>query len=157
MMPIPTNYPSDVLPAPRVGKSRTETQNYDSRQNFDGEFIYRPVRDFSTVYYEVSFYIPTNKLPLFRLWLNKTKNAEEFDITLRNEGGNNVHTCRWQQVPLNPTERRGLYIYTGVLYSQQVVNDLDNLTPDEADDFYDFVADGGIPYLDIAVNDKWPV
>ena len=63
-MPIPIDYPHDILPAPLVGKQRSVQQKYDTRDNFDGKMLPRKKRNSSTVYFNVSFSSSSSVFPL---------------------------------------------------------------------------------------------
>ena len=87
-MPIPIDYPHDILPAPLIGKQRSVQQKYDTRNNFDGKMLPRKKRDRSTVYFNVSFLIPYEKTQLMALWLegvnHEKPSKHSFNITIKN-------------------------------------------------------------------------
>lgn len=155
-MPIPTDYPHDLLPAPLIGKQRSVKQKYDTRENFDGINIVRPLHDFSTVYFDVSFLVPTNKKELFALWLTKVDSGEDFKITLQTEGGFNEYIAHWTVTPENPSEAQGYYTYSGTLYADQLLQGWEGQTEDDLNDYWDFLTEGGANPLAIAVNENWP-
>lgn len=155
-MAIPTDYPHGILPEPLIGKQRNVMQKFDTRQNFDGVDIVRPLHDYSTVYFDVSFLVPVNKKPLFALWLTKVDLGQDFKITLQTEGGFNEYTAHWTVVPENPSESQGYYTYSGTLYADQLLQGWEDATEDELDDFWDFTVEGGANPLAITVNENWP-
>ena len=155
-MPIPNDFPQDLLGAPLVGKQRQQTQLYDVRSNFDGKALIRQKLDFSTVYFDVSFLVPAAKLPLMALWLETKQNGETFNITIQSEGGFNTYNCFWAEMPLNPSESQGYYTYSGVLYAEKLLQGWEDATDEEKDDLFDFIAEGGPNALAITVNENWP-
>lgn len=155
-MPIPQDFPHDLLGAPLIGKSREQIQLFEPRQNFDGKNLNRQIRDNSTVYFNISFWVPKSKLILMDLWLSKTKKGQPFKITLESEGGFNEYTANWTEVPLSPTESQGSYTYSGVIYAEKLLQGYEDATEQELDDLYDFVAEDGVSALAITVNENWP-
>lgn len=155
-MPIPYDFPHDLLGAPLVGKQREEMQLYDVRQNFDGKPLIRQVRDNSTVYFDISFWVPTIKLPLMALWLETKNKGQTFNITLKSEGGNNTYNAQWVEMPLSPRESQGGYTYSGVIYAEKLLQGWEGATDEELDDFWDFIAEGSANPLAITVNENWP-
>lgn len=155
-MPIPTDFPHDLLGAPLLGKKRDTMQLYDTRQNFDGKNLNRQVRDNSTVYFDISFLVPTIKLPLMAMWLETKNKGQTFNITLKSEGGDNTYNAQWVEIPLSPRESQGGYTYSGVIYAEQLLQGWEGATDEELDDFWDFIAEGGANPLAITVNENWP-
>lgn len=156
-MPIPIDYPHDLLPAPLVGKQRSVQQTYDTRENFDGKMLTRKNRDSSTVYFDVSFLVPYEKTVLMALWLEGVDDATPFKMTLKTEGGFNEYNCTWKDVPLSPNESNGYYTYTGTIYADKLLQGWENSTEQEKDDYWDYlVANDFYDPLDIAVNERWP-
>lgn len=155
-MAIPTDYPHGILPEPLLGKQRSVMQKYDVRENFDGEAMVRPKRDFSTVYFDLSFKVHTNKKPLFALWLTKVDKGQQFKITLQTEGGFNEYTAKFTVVPENPIETQGIYTYSGTIYADKLLQGWEDATDEELDEFWDFTVEGGSNPLAIAVNENWP-
>lgn len=155
-MAIPNDFPSDLLGAPLIGKQRQERQLYDVRPNFDGKALTRQKLDSSTVYFEVSFLVPNTKRPLMALWLETKQNGETFNIDLQTEGGTNTYNCFWSEMPINPSESQGYYTYSGVLYAEKLQQGWEDLTDEEKDDLYDFIAAEGPNALAITVNENWP-
>ena len=92
-MPIPIDYPHDILPAPLVGKQRSVQQKNDNRDNFDGKMLTRKKRNSSTVYFNVSFLIPYEKTQLMALWLEGVDEGQQFKMSLKTEGGFNDYNC----------------------------------------------------------------
>lgn len=156
MAGIPVDFPHDLLGAPLIGKRRVTQQRYSVRRNFDGKTTKRKERDNSTVYFTVSFWVPTAKTPLMALWLETKEQGETFNITLKTEGGENQYNAFWTEIPSDPEESQGAYSYTGVLYAEKVLQGWEDATDEEKDDLYDFVAQGGPNALAITVNENWP-
>ena len=156
-MPIPIDYPHDILPAPLVGKQRTEQQKYDARENFDGKMLTRKKRDSSTVYFNVSFLVTYEQSQLMALWLEGVDDGQQFKMDLKTEGGFNQYTCTWKTPPINPTESNGYYTYTGELYADKLLQGWEDTDQATKDAFWDLLtASGGYDPLDIAVNERWP-
>lgn len=156
-MPIPIDYPHDILPAPLVGKQRTEQQKYDARENFDGKMLTRKKRDSSTVYFNVSFLVPYEQSQLMALWLEGVDDGQKFMMDLKTEGGFNQYTCTWKTPPINPTEANGYYTYTGELYADKLLQGWEDTDQATKDAFWDLLtANDGYDPLDIAVNERWP-
>ena len=155
-MAIPTDYPHGILPDPLIGKQRSVMQKFENRENFDGKSIVRPKRDFSTVYFDVSFLITESQKQLFALWLTKVDKGQDFKIRLKTEGGFNDYTAHFTVVPENPRESQGYYTYQGTLYADQLLQGWEGATDAELDDYWDFVAEGGVNPLAITVNENWP-
>lgn len=155
-MAIPTNYPHGILPAPLIGKQRSVMQKFDTRQNFDGKSIIRPKRDFSTVYFDISFLVVESKKALFALWLTKVNKGQNFKITLKTEGGLNEYTCHFTETPENPSESQGYYTYSGTIYAEQLLQGWEGAADNELDEYWDFLANNGVNSLAITVNENWP-
>jgi hypothetical protein len=155
-MPIPYDFPHELLGAPLIGKQRQTQQKYDTRRNFDGKSLKRKKRGTSTVYFEVQFLVPAAKLPLMALWLETKDQGQDFKITLQSEGGFNEYTAFWDVMPDNPSESQGYYTYSGTLYADKLLQGWEDATDAEKDEFYDFVAQGGPNSLEITVNENWP-
>lgn len=156
-MPIPIDYPHDLLPAPLIGKQRSVQQTYDTRENFDGKMLTRKKRDSSTVYFNVSFLVPYEKSQLMALWLEGVDDGQSFKMTLKTEGGFNEYTCKWKDAPINPTESNGYYTYSGAIYADKLLQGWEDSTEQEKDDYWDLLAaNNGYDPLDIAVNERWP-
>ena len=79
-MPIPIDYPHDLLPAPLIGKQRSVQQKYDTRENFDGKMLTRKKRDSSRVYFDVSVFIPYGKSQLMALLLEGVDDVDAKNI-----------------------------------------------------------------------------
>lgn len=156
MAGVPIDFPHDLLGQPLIGKSREEIQLFSSRQNFDGKNLNRQERDNSTVYFSLSFWVPTKNLILMKLWLDKVNKGQPFKITLKSEGGFNEYTANWVEMPLSPRESQGGYTYSGVIYAEQLLQGWEGATDEELDDFWDFIAEGGANPLAITVNENWP-
>lgn len=156
-MPIPIDYPHDILPAPLVGKQRSVQQKYDTRDNFDGKMLPRKKRNSSTVYFNVSFLIPYEKTQLMALWLDGVDEGQQFKMSLKTEGGFNDYNCKWKNPPINPTESNGYYTYDGVIYADKLLQGWEDNTQQEKDDYWDLLtSNNGYDPLDIAINERWP-
>ncbi|QDP48168.1 MAG: hypothetical protein Unbinned6437contig1000_22 [Prokaryotic dsDNA virus sp.] len=155
-MAIPTDYPHGILPDPLIGKQRSVMQKFDTRENFDGKSIVRPKRDFSTVYFDVSFLIAESKKQLFALWLTKVDKGQNFKISLKTEGGFNEYTVHWTVVPENPREFQGYYTYQGTLYADQLLQGFEGATEADLNAYWKILVDGGVNPLAITVNENWP-
>jgi len=156
-MPIPIDYPHDILPAPLIGKQRSVQQKYDARDNFDGKMLTRKKRDSSTVYFNVSFLMPYEKTQLMALWLEGVDGGQQFKMSLKTEGGFNDYNCKWKKPPINPTESNGYYTYDGVIYADKLLQGWEDSTQQEKDDYWDLLtSNNGYDPLDIAINERWP-
>ena len=156
-MPIPIDYPHDILPAPLIGKQRSVQQKNDNRDNFDGKMLTRKKRDSSTVYFNVSFLIPYEKTQLMALWLEGVDEGQQFKMSLKTEGGFNDYNCKWKTSPINPTESNGYYTYDGVIYADKLLQGWEDKTQQEKDDYWDLLtSNNGYDPLDIAINERWP-
>lgn len=154
-MAIPIDYPSDKLPAPLVGKQREQLQNYDVRDDFDGNAVTRLVRRNSPVYFDVRFTLNRWQANVFKIWLEGVSDGQEFAMPLKTEGGTFDHQCFFTELPINPTERRGdIYTYSGRLFAR-VLNDGLNTATDEEKEFV-FELGEDISWLDTLVNESWP-
>lgn len=155
-MAIPSDFPHNLLGAPLIGKSRSVQNLYDVNQNFDGKSLVRQIRDTSTVYFDVSFWVPSYKLPLMALWLETKSKGQFFNITLRTEGGENQYNARWTDMPNEPAESQGGYTYSGTLYAEQVLQGWEGASDDDLNDYWDFLSEEGNNALAITVNENWP-
>ena len=154
-MAIPTDYPTDKLPPPLVGKSRRQLQNYDVRDTFDGNAVKRQVRNSSPVYFDVSFRVRAVDRAVFSIWLEQVSNGESFVIPLATEGGVIDHTCFFTELPLSPSEESGdVYTFSGEVFAQQLNNGLNTATDEEKELIFELGND--VSLLAQTVNESWP-
>lgn len=154
-MTIPIDYPLGILPAPLVGKSRSQIENFDLRDNFDGRQISRQVRNTSPVFFDVQFRVQKYQALQFQIWLENVSNFEPFTIPLKTEGGTIDHVCQIQNPRSTPQESRGdVYTYSFTLYAEQLNNGLNTATDDEKDLIFNLGNDASL--LAETVNEEWP-
>lgn len=148
------DFPHDQLGSVLVGKSRSQLQNYDVRDAFDGSMLTRESKQSSSALFDVQIKVTQSLASVFSSWISTVKNGESFKITLNTESGMNDQTCKWAELPLSPQENDNYWIYSGVMYADEISDPINDATDEQIDLVYNLGTD--INPLDRLVNDEWP-
>lgn len=131
-----TPYPSNLPTFLRASKSRSQPAAFSMAEPRRG-FAYAQATGTDTpVFWALTFRFTQPQAVLFQLWFRNTlqRGLLEFDIPIRTEFGNVVHTCRF--LPdglLNTTEDGPHFTYTAQIMARAQV------IPDEYDDALDLI------------------
>jgi len=147
------DYPS-TLPAPDIGKSREQRQNFRSTDPFSGPAYSELYTEDSPVTWGVSFTC-TNVLQArqFQAFLRQVINGQSFNMDILTEEGFIAHEVKFLEMPLAPEQIDiGVWRYSGVIYAMQLNQPDAEIDNDDLLTMY--LQDSAI--IDVAVNEYWP-
>lgn len=147
------DYPS-TLPDFKLGKQRTQRQEFRTSQPFAGPLYTEQVTDESPVTWEVTIQC-RNQLQarVFQQFLKQINVGQPFNKYILTENGHVLHEVKFIEMPLTPTQdTQQIWSYSGLLYAEALENPDDDIGNPEL--VIDWLEQSDI--IDVAMNQLWP-
>lgn len=144
-------YPS-TLPDFKIGKSRTQQQQFDTTQPFDGPLYTEKVRDESPVTWSITVDCTSRvQAQMFQAFVKAVKNGQSFEKEILTEFGMVTHEVMFIDEPLAP-QQTGTFTwsYSGTIYARELIN-----PNDEIDDSLIYLYLDQASIIDVAANEAW--